>query len=93
MSQAGAPSQSSSQSSIFDVIKDRDLGKIGWPKVESNHELTQLHQRFWGRPVSKPTNVMISEEDDIKEDCFVLELGEETFEPSKIWVRVSICDE
>ena len=83
MSQAGALSQSSSQSSISDVIEDRDLKKIGWFQVESDHELTQLHQRYWGRPVSKPTNVMISKEDDITEDCFVLELGKKNSQKTK----------
>ena len=37
-------------------------------------------------------NVMISEEDDITEDCFVLELGKGILGINKIWVRVSICD-
>ena len=89
MSQAGAPSQSS----LSSVINIRALGNSGWVGVESDHKLARLHERFFERPVSKPTNVKISKEDDITEDCFALELGEKTFEPNKIWVRVSICDE
>jgi hypothetical protein len=65
-----------------------------WSMFEDNHNLSQLHAKFWGKKIEDEArqwrelhpDVKVDNDNDIGSDCYSLDLGV-GLRRSKLWVR------